>query len=105
VPPFGIDRLDRLEDPVRARDVVVPGHHRPPARLFDRLGDGRGVGRDGDRSDAGLAGAAPDMHDHRFAEDVGERLLRQPRRLEARRNEDDRIGHGEAQRFWDLPAA
>ena len=35
--------------------------------------------------------AAPDMHDHRRAGDIGERLARQPRRGQAGRNDEDGV--------------
>jgi hypothetical protein len=34
------------------------------------------------------------MDDHRLPADIGERLAGQPRRAEAGRDKDERIGHG-----------
>ena len=50
------------------------------------------VGGDEHGPDIGLDRPPPDVHDHRLAMDVGERLARQAGRGEARRNEDDRMG-------------
>ena len=67
------------------------------ARRLDRFYDRRIVGGDDNRADVGLHRAPPDMHDHRRAVDVGERLARQPGRAEAGGNEDKGAGHAEAE--------
>ena len=94
VPALGIEALERLEDAVGAGRVVGAGHARrsPPARSH-RLDDLGLVGRDHDRAEPGLHGAAPDMDDHRLAVDVGQRLARQPGRGHAGGDENDGVGH------------
>ena len=91
--PRRIEQRQRLEDAVGARGMIGPRQHRLAARRFDRRGDlALGAGDD-HRPERGLARAAPDMHDHRRAADVGERLAGQPRRGHARGNDEHRIGH------------
>jgi len=94
-----VQDLEGFEDAVRAGGVVGAGEHRLPAGARHRLGDGRRVRGHGDRAEAGLDGAAPDMHDHGLAADIGERLVGQARRGKARGDEDDRVGHGAQRRF------
>ena len=91
--PSGSNGSTRLEDAVGAGGMVGARHHGVAADRLDGLDDPRLVGRDHDGAEAGLHGAAPDMHDHRLALDVGERLAGQPRRGHAGGNEDDGIGH------------
>jgi hypothetical protein len=93
VPPLRIEDVGRLLDAVRARGMVVAGQHGAAAGLLDHVDDARLVGRDGDRADAGFHGAAPDMHDHRLAMDIGQRLAGQARRGHAGGNQDQRVGH------------
>ena len=94
VPAVRIDRRQRLEDAVGAGAVIGPGQRRPAAGGRHRLDDALIVGGDQHRPDVGLDRAAPNMDDHRFAPDVGERLAGQPRRAHAGGDENDRIGHG-----------
>ncbi len=56
---FRIGARQRLENPVRARDVVGAGHDGAPAGLLDAGEDGLGIGRDHHRAGpGGLARAA-----------------------------------------------
>ena len=42
---FGIERLQRFENPVGAGDVIAAGHHRAAAGLFNRRRHRFGIGR------------------------------------------------------------
>ena len=66
---------------------------RPPAASTAR---GPRAGRRSPRPPARASASmrpSPDVHDHRLAADVGERLARQPGRSHARGNENDGLGH------------
>ena len=63
---------------------------RVAAVRLDRLGDRRLGAGDHHRADGGRAGAPPDLHDHRHAADLGERLVGQAGRTQARRDHDHR---------------
>jgi hypothetical protein len=76
--------------------VVGAREHGVAAGRLDGVRYGGRVRRHRHRPDPGLHGAPPDMHDHRLAEDLGKRLVRQARRRKAGRDEDDGIGHGKA---------
>ena len=89
----GVDRAQRLEDPVRAGLMVRAGQDRLAPGRLDRRDDARIVGRDENRPDVGFDRAPPDMGDHRLAADVGERLARQAAGRHARGDEDDGIDH------------
>ena len=88
-----IDAAHRLEDAVRARGVIgaasSPLRRRPPRwrRRSRRCRLQRPPAR------LGGDGAAPDVHDHRLAGDVGHRLAGQARRLHARRDDDECARH------------
>ena len=71
-----VERGDRRVDAVGAGRQLGVGHHRPAAGRLDRLGDLAVAAGDDDRPDPGRDRAAPDMHDHRRAGDLGERLVR-----------------------------
>ena len=75
VPPR-IERRDRRMDAVGAGRQIRVGHDRPPAGALDRFGDLAVAAGDDDRPDLGGDRAAPDMHDHRRAGDIGQRLVR-----------------------------
>ena len=95
--PSGSSSLERLEDAVGAGGVVGPGHHRLAAGAASRPSAIAGASvATTTRPTPASHGAPPDMHDHRLAGDVGERLAGQPRRRQAGGDEDDRIGHGGA---------
>jgi hypothetical protein len=94
VVPLRIEGRHGLGDAVGAGGVVGAGHHGLPAGAGHGLGDGGRVGGDRHGADAGLHGAAPHMHDHGLARDVGERLVGQARRAEARGDQNEGIGHG-----------
>ena len=68
----------------------------PPAAFTASAISALGAGDD-HRADVRLHRPPPDLHDHRLAADVGERLAGQPRRRHARRDEDDR-----PQRSWRI---
>ena len=84
----------RLGEAVSARGVVGAGHDRLEAGRRHRVGDALRIGRHGDPRGAGRRCAFGDAHHHRFAADVGERLVGQPRRREPRRDERDEVRHG-----------
>ncbi len=73
--------------------MIGPRHDRTAAGLIHSRGNFGRVGGDHHRADCGLLRAAHDMHDHRLAGDIGERLARQPGRGHAGGNEDQDIGH------------
>ncbi len=97
VASLGIVALDGLMHAVGAGGEPGVGHHRPPAGALDRLGDRRIGAGDDDRPEAGLHGAAPDVHDHRLAGDLGQRLVGQPRGGEPGGDDDDGM-HGRRHR-------
>ena len=73
--------------------MVGARHHGLAAGAFYGLRDLLAVGRDLDGADPRLAGAPPDMHDHRLAGDRRERLVRQAGRREPLGDEDDGVAH------------
>ena len=94
------ERLMRATNEELERRGIDAARIRLPLRAADGLGDDVAVGGDYHFADGGLHGAAPDMHDHRIAVDVGHRLVRQPRRREPRRQQD-----GELHPAVGLPAS
>ena len=85
---------ERLEDAVGAGEVVGAGHDGLAAGAADRLGDPARRSATTTAADFRLHGAAPHVHDHRLAGDIGERLVRQAGRGHAGGNENDR-GHAQ----------
>jgi len=92
VPRFGVEGAQGLENSVGTGRVVGPRHDDAAADRFDRLDDGQIVRGHQHGPHIRLDRPAPDVHDHRLAMNVGQRLARQAARGEARRNEDDRMG-------------
>ena len=94
---LGVDGAEGLEDAIRARRVIGPGHHRLTPRRLHRIGDlGLGAG-DEYRAEVRLDRPAPDMDDHRLAADLGQRLAREAGRSQSGGDQDDGIfnrGHG-----------
>ena len=63
------------------------------------------VGRDDHAAGLGRHGAAPHVHDHRLAIDIGQRLAGQPGRLHARGNDDQGLRHGRPLEIgWIVPS-
>ena len=85
--PLRIDPAERLKDTIGARGQVGIGQHALTPVRRNRLGDRRLGARHHHRADGGLAGAAPDVDDHRHAADLGERLVGQPGGTQARRDQ------------------
>ena len=71
--------------------MVGAGHHGAPAGLLDAGDDRLGIGRDHNRPGLGRLRAPQDVHDHRRAGDVGERLARQPGRGHPGGNDDEDV--------------
>jgi len=69
-------------------------HHGTATRLFDAGRNSLRVCCHRNRPDAGRLRPPQDVDDHRLAGDLGERLSGQPRRGEARRNEDQNVASG-----------
>ena len=69
--------------------MVASGHHRLEAVHAHRVGDGFGVRRHDDASEPAFARSLGDMHDHRPARYVGQRLARKPRRGHAGGDQDE----------------
>ena len=90
---FWIKSLQRLEDPVGAGFMISAGQNGMAAHRANGRDDLGGIGRDQHGTDARLAGAAPDMDDHRLAVNIGQWLAGQARGAQTGRNEDNRIGH------------
>jgi len=98
-----IEPPNRFGDAVGAGRVARIGHHRLPARALDRFGNRMVAAGDDNRPDSGRHRAAPDMDDHRRPADIGERLSRQPRRRQSRRDQDDRVlGRGSRHGFMPV---
>ena len=74
--PPRIERRERRVDAVRAGRQRRIGHHGASAGALDRFGDLAVGAGDDDRAAIGGDRQAPDMHDHRRAGDVGQRLVR-----------------------------
>ena len=89
VAAIGIDVGQGLEDAIGAGRVIGIGQHRPPAGDVDGVRDLPLGAGDDHRADVGLDGAPPDMHDHRLAVDVGQRLAGQAGRRHAGGHDDD----------------
>ena len=93
--PSGSSLRHGLENAVRAAHVIGARHQRlaagrraPPRRSASASATtthGAAIGLDR---------AAPDMHDHGLAGDIGERLVRQPCGLEPRRDDNEIGRHG-----------
>ena len=90
--PSGSIDGQRLEDAVGAGLVIVSGHHRLETVRPHRFATASLIRRDDDPPEPGLGAAAGDLHDHRRAGNVGQRLARQAGRGHAGRDEDKR-GH------------
>ena len=90
--PFRVEYSQGLENSVGTGRVVGPRHDGAAADRFDRLDDRQIVRGHQHGPHIRLDRPAPDVHDHRLAMNVGQRLARQAARGEARRNEDDRMG-------------
>ena len=71
-------------------------HYTPAGLGYGRRNRAR-VGGDRDRADFSLLRAAQDVHDHRRAGDLDERLARQPGRGHAGGNQNQDISHRGAQ--------
>ena len=92
---LGIELLDRLEHAVGAARVIGPRHQGLTAGEQDRVAHRLGVGGNHHRPAIGLDRAAPDMHDHRLAGDIGERLVGEPGRFQSCRDDDKAVGHSQ----------
>lgn len=89
-----IDAADRLIDPVGAARVIGPREDRPAAHSLHGGGDLGRVAGDHDRADVGLHRPAPDVDDHGFPGDLGERLVGQAGGRQPGRDDDERLGRG-----------
>ena len=78
-----IDAVERLEHAIGTGRVVGARQYRLATRGAHCLGDRVGVGRDHDAAEFGGHGAAPDVHDHRLAMDIGHGLIGQTCRAHA----------------------
>ena len=105
VQALGVDLLDGFVDAVRTRRMVGAGHHGAAADRRDRPCHSDLVGGHQHRTDRSRDGAPPDMHDHGFARDEGERFAGQPGRRHPGRNENDRVWHDGAALSRSGPAA
>ena len=85
--------------------MIGSRQHGAAAGFIHNRGDFGGVGGDHNRADRGGLRAAHDMHDHRLAADVGERLAREPGRGHAGGNEDENVGHCSLACLYGLPDA
>ena len=73
--------------------MIGARHHRAALGLIHNSGDLRRVGGDDHGAEIGLLRAAQNMHDHRLAGDIGERLAREPGRGHAGGNENKNVSH------------
>ena len=80
-----IARQHGLEHPVGPARMVRARHYRFAASFSYRVPHGFRVGRHQHRPAIGLNRAAPHMHDHRFAADIGQGLVGESLSLSAGR--------------------
>src|SRR5581483_6667762 len=90
---LGVEGLDGLEHAVGTARVIGPCHQGLTASTQDRIAHRLCIGCDHDRPATRLGRAAPDMHDHRLAGNVGKRLVRKPCRFQSGRYNDKAICH------------
>ena len=93
VPAFGVEQFDRFVDAIRTGGMVGPGHHGNPTSLLNRIDNGFFVGCHHNRADASLHGTPPDMDDHGFAANIGQRLAGKAGGGHAGRDQDDGVRH------------
>ena len=92
-----IERFGGLEDPVRSGRVIGARHDGFAAMCLHHLRDLGRVGGDRNPADGGLLRPAQHMDDHGQPGDIQQRLVRQPRRGHAGRNQHQNAvgGHWE----------
>ena len=91
---LGVDVIDGLEHAVGARDVIWARQDGFAAGLAYGRDDLLRIGGHHDATDVGRHGPPPDVHDHRRAGYIGQRLAGQPRRVHPGRNDDEGALHG-----------
>ncbi|GFO82915.1 MAG: hypothetical protein A49_25420 [Methyloceanibacter sp.] len=75
--PLRIGGLQRLVNSVRATGMIGPGQNRLAPRTGHRVLNGLRISRDQNRTASRLHGPAPNMNNHGFASDLGQRFVRQ----------------------------